>query len=207
MAIYIQTDMDAWAKVRKMNRRDGATIRTILLRITGTIITMVILLCSIHSGFKMAAEARKNTNYVSWAFHLGVATMFFGSLLMILGLPILADLFLNLTDQMHEETGIRQAVREKRTTCNVVALFFVTLFTMSMLLWAIYAGFRLATESRSDSKSYPLTTTVGVITIIFGIIYFIIGLALSVELALDLLKRLHQRRKRILVLKATNTDF
>lgn len=83
-----------------------------------------------------------------------------------------------------------EAVRETRTTCKVTAHIFVTVFTMTMLLWAIYTGFRLATESSRDSKYYLLTITVGVVTIIFGLIYLIIGLAIFVELALDLFGRL-----------------
>lgn len=60
----------------------------------------------------------------------------------------------------------------------------VTVITMFVILWVMYTGFRLTTES-GESKQYLLTVSIGVTTILFGLIYFIIGLAVVQELVLE----------------------
>lgn len=71
----------------------------------------------------------------------------------------------------------------------------MTVITMLMIIWAMYTGFRLATES-GDSKHYLLTVSIGVTTILFGLIYFVIGLAIVLEVALDLWTRSQQKEKK-----------
>lgn len=64
-----------------------------------------------------------------------------------------------------------------------------------MRWWAICAGFKLATEPRIESKHYVLSISIGVVTIIFGLIYFIIGIAIITEQGLELLIQLQQEQK------------
>ncbi|EEF49503.1 conserved hypothetical protein [Ricinus communis] len=75
----------------------------------------------------------------------------------------------------------------------IIAGIFVTVITAIVLWWAIYTGVRLATEPKKDGKYHLLTTSIGVVTIIFGLIYFIIGLGIIAELGLDLSDQLQQK--------------
>ncbi|KAL4615941.1 hypothetical protein ACB092_07G163200 [Castanea dentata] len=185
-------------KKMKMNRRDTAAVCAIALRITGSLITMVLLLWTIRSGIEIATEteAFMDYEYSQWAFHVGVVTMFFGFVFLALGIPILADLILKLTEQLEqqeEENGTHQA-REMMNR-EVIGGILVNVITAFMLLWGIYTGIRLAMEPRGDSKYHFLTFSIGVITIVFGCLYFIFGLAITLELALDLSSRLQQKEK------------
>ncbi|XP_050262521.1 uncharacterized protein LOC126706975 isoform X2 [Quercus robur] len=188
-------------EVKKMKtiRRDTAAVCAIALRITGSLINMVLLLWTIHSGIEIATEteAYMDYEYSQWAFHVGVVTMFFGFLFLALGIPILADLFLKLTEQLQqqeEENGTHQA--REMTNPEVIGGILVNVITVFMLLWGIYTGIRLAVEPRGDSKYRFLTFSIGLITIVFGCLYFIFGLAITMELALDLSSRLQQKEKK-----------
>lgn len=95
------------AKVRKTFRRRASNVHAVILRIIGSLVTMVMLLCAIHSGFKLATNSSK---YTDWAFHIGVLIMILGFLFLILGIPVLTHLFLNLSEQLREEeAGIHKA--------------------------------------------------------------------------------------------------
>jgi len=56
---------------------------------------------------RAAAETQRYTDdeegCSQWAFHVGVVTMFFGFLFLALGIPILADLFLKLSERLHQQ--------------------------------------------------------------------------------------------------------
>lgn len=58
---------------------------------------------------------------------------------------------------------------------------------MLMLVWGIYTGFRLVTEPRRDKIYNHLAFTIGVVSIAFGLVYFIIGLAILVDFSSQLL--------------------
>ena len=110
-------------EVKKMKtiRRDTAAVCAIALRITGSLITMVLLLWTIHSGIEIATEteAYMDYEYSQWAFHVGVVTMFFGFLFLALGIPILADMHLELAgklQQQEEENGTHQGSNLKADT-------------------------------------------------------------------------------------------
>ena len=88
-----------------------------------------------------------------------------------------------------------EAAREM-TNGEAIGGILVNVITVFMLLWGIYTGIRLAMEPRGDSKYHFLTFSIGVITIVFGCLYFIFGLAITMELALDLSSRLQQKEKK-----------
>ncbi|TXG64659.1 hypothetical protein EZV62_011653 [Acer yangbiense] len=207
-------DEAAKALARKMNHREYASTLAILLRI---LLPVFIFLWIMHSGFELATEPRKFAAFAAWtcqigtslAFHIGVVTMLFGFLALILGLPLLADLCLNLLDQVQVDTGTPrdlvstylfkmddEAAKATKTIYKVVARISVAVVTLFMLLWSIHTGYRLATEPRRDSKYYFLTTSIGILSIIFGLTYFIIGLAVIVELGLDLFAQLQQKQRK-----------
>ncbi|XP_050231532.1 uncharacterized protein LOC126680455 isoform X2 [Mercurialis annua] len=165
-------EMKAW---KTNHHRKAASLHAITIRITMSLFTMVMLLWSIRSGFKLATDSSRYSGYSDWVFAIGVLTMLLGFLFLLLGIPILADLFLNMSDQLQEEDGIHKVI------------------TAIILWWAIYTGFRLATEPKRLGKNNLLTTSIGVVTIIFGLIYFIIGLGIIAELGLDLFDQLQQK--------------
>ena len=89
----------------------------------------------------------------------------------------------------------------------IVGRILVTLVTMIMLAWASYTGYRLATEPRSEDTYYPLIFPIGVVTIVFGTVYIIIGLALIADLALALAVHFLLRKKKgIIVHQDPNTE-
>ena len=67
------------------------------------------------------------------------------------------------------------------TNHQMIGCILVNVITVFMLLWGTYTGIRLSMEPRGDSKYHFLTFSIGVITIVFGFIYFIFGLAIMLE--------------------------
>lgn len=108
--VFLLAKMDDEAvstKVRKMIRRGAAALRAVALHVAGFLVIMAILLWTIRSGFEAATETQRYTDdeegCSQWAFHVGVVTMFFGFLFLALGIPILADLFLKLSERLHQQ--------------------------------------------------------------------------------------------------------
>ncbi|XVF45385.1 hypothetical protein PTKIN_Ptkin02bG0201500 [Pterospermum kingtungense] len=177
-----------------MKRRCATVTAASLLRITGSVVTMVLLLWTICCGFQLTMEPWRYTAVASRAFHVGITTMFFGLLFLIVGLLILADLFFNISEQLPGLPGLHQG-KETKTTSKTIGKAIITVITMCVILWAMYTGFRLATES-GESKHYLLTVSMGVTTIFFGLIYFIIGLAIVLELVLEFWTRSPYKEKK-----------
>ncbi|KAK8488060.1 hypothetical protein V6N13_062605 [Hibiscus sabdariffa] len=168
-------------RVKKMRRTTPA-----LLRITGSVVTMVLLLLTIFCGFQLTMEPCKYRAIGARAFHVGVSTIIFGFLFLIVRLSILADMLLNISEQLPELSG----QQDTRTMSKAIGQGLVTVITMLVIFWATYTGFRLATKSE-ESKQYLLTVSIGVTTILFGLIYFIIGLAIVQELPHRTAESLH----------------
>lgn len=103
---------DEAAKVTKKMAHRDATLRATALRLLAPIVAMVMLLWVVHSGFEVASETQRDTLATagsgSWGFHVGLVTLLFGFTFIALGIPILVNLFLKLSEQMQrqEETGI-----------------------------------------------------------------------------------------------------
>ncbi|KAI5402365.1 hypothetical protein KIW84_050109 [Lathyrus oleraceus] len=85
--------------------------RSTSLRIIGALIAMMLLLWTIRSGYQTATEPRRQL-YGQWISHVGVLIMLFGFLLLAIGLPIIADLFLGLSEELQypEETDLHQSI-------------------------------------------------------------------------------------------------
>jgi len=108
--VFLLAKMDdeaASTDVRKMIRRRAAAVCAVALHVAGLLVIMAILLWTIRSRFEAAAETQRYTDdeegCSQWAFHVGVVTMFFGFLFLALGIPILADLFLKLSERLHQQ--------------------------------------------------------------------------------------------------------
>ncbi|CAL1384862.1 unnamed protein product [Linum trigynum] len=186
-------DDDEAAKGRP---RNNAFVLSTLFRITGSLVTMAVLLFAIRTGFELArGSSRRYATYADWAFHIGVLTMVLGILFLVVGLPILADLFMNLSEQMQKEAGIQKGTETQaisRASAQIISIITI----LSMLWWVIYTGFKLASEHRRDNKYYWLTISIGVTTVTFGFVYFIIGLGILVDQVIDLSAQVQQRKKK-----------
>lgn len=193
---------------KKVHRRDDMILHTISVFISLYLISMLILLLIVHCGFKVATEAGDEDINSSWSFHVGVVTMLFGLVFVALGIPILVNLFLSLSEQIQnkDRTQIHQG-GERKTIRAAICQIFTTTITMVMLVWETYMGFRIATEPTSDQRHLPLALPFGIVTIVFGSVYFVIGLAILADLALYLLGKLQENVKtRIIFYKASTTD-
>ncbi|KAJ9704262.1 hypothetical protein PVL29_002700 [Vitis rotundifolia] len=89
-----------------------------------------------------------------------------------------------------------EAARETKTTQKDTGRLAATVITMFMLLWAIFTGFRLVTEAtRRDGRYSGLAFSIGVVAIVFGFVYFIIGLAILADLVLNISEELQKNEK------------
>ncbi|KAF7841054.1 putative transmembrane protein [Senna tora] len=77
------------------------SVKAISLRIAGSLVAMAVLLWTIRYGYEAATErstTRRRSSQAlmcsQWVSRIGALIMLFGFFLMILGLPIIADLFL-----------------------------------------------------------------------------------------------------------------
>lgn len=84
-----------------------ASARSTSLRIIGALIAVALLLWTIRNGYQAATEPR-HPPYGRWISHFGALIVLFGFLLLAIGLPIIADLFLRLSDELQcpEETDL-----------------------------------------------------------------------------------------------------
>ncbi|XP_022763146.1 uncharacterized protein LOC111308808 [Durio zibethinus] len=153
-------------RMKEMKRR-YATATPALLRITGSVVTMVLLLWTICCGFELTMEPWRYTAVAVRAFHVGVTTTIFGLLFLIVGFSILADLFLNISEQLPQLSGMHEG-QETRTISKAIGKALVIVITMLVILWEMHTRFRLATES-GKSKQHLLTVSIGVTTILFGL--------------------------------------
>ncbi|XP_062018945.1 uncharacterized protein LOC133735558 [Rosa rugosa] len=193
--------MEECVVIRWKIRRDAKSIYATPFGVFASVIIVILFMWTIWSGFEVAEEPRMNHEYYnnSWAVFGGVLTIVLGFFFLAIGFPILADLFVTFSEQLRnpEESGIHQGGKMK-TIC-IVSRIIVSLIAMLMLVWAIYTGFRLVTEPIKGTY-YPLASPVGVVSIMFGVIYFIIGLCTIVELAVELTKRLQGKVKNEIVI-------
>uniref|UniRef100_A0A2C9W0N6 Uncharacterized protein n=1 Tax=Manihot esculenta TaxID=3983 RepID=A0A2C9W0N6_MANES len=88
------------------------------------------------------------------------------------------------------------AAWEAKTISKVIAGVFMGLIIMIVMWWAIHTGIRLTKEHKRDSKYHLLTSSIGVVTIVFGLVYFIIGLGIIEELVVDLFDHLQQKERK-----------
>lgn len=90
-----------------------------------------------------------------------------------------------------------EAARETKTTQKDTGRLAATVITMFMLLWAIFTGFRLVTEpTRRDGRYSGLAFSIGVVAIVFGFVYFIIGLAILADLVLNISDELQKNERK-----------
>ncbi|XP_010647593.1 uncharacterized protein LOC104878690 [Vitis vinifera] len=184
-------DEAGWAK--KMIQKD-------MLRIAASVIPIFLLLWTIQAGIKLATDPGNEAKYNQFALLIGVVTITFGTIYFIIGLGIVADLVLGWSGRLRgmedKKTAVHQA-RETKTTQKDTGRLAATVITMFMLLWAIFTGFRLVTEpTRRDGRYSGLAFSIGVVAIVFGFVYFIIGLAILAELVLNILDELQKNERK-----------
>lgn len=86
--------------IRKMFSNTTASACSISLRIIGGMVAMALLLRTICNGY--LATNRPRQLYGQWISRVGALIMLFGFLLLVIGLPIIADLFLKLSEELLE---------------------------------------------------------------------------------------------------------
>ena len=100
-------------KTRRMisNTAAIASAHSTSLRTIGALIAMALLLWTIHNGYQAATEPRRHPPHGQWVSRFGALVMLIGFLLLALGLPIISDLFLKLSDELQypEENDIPQS--------------------------------------------------------------------------------------------------
>lgn len=119
---------------KKMYHRDPTSMIGAWLRI---LVLVLIFLWTMRSGFELATEPRKFAAFAAWsfqigtsmAFHIGVVTMLFGFLALILGLPILADLGLNLLDQLQDDSVVSKGKFYLVMVISVCLIFLVPVYS------------------------------------------------------------------------------
>ncbi|KAF5951463.1 hypothetical protein HYC85_009407 [Camellia sinensis] len=206
-----------------MNDDESANMQTEIHKdiasIVVSIVPLFMLLWTIYTGSKFATKPNTHGRYNCYTFSIGVFTVVLGLTYIITGLAIVADLALNLTGRLQREEkkiDIQQdltkmidgAAKDRKTICKDIALFIVTVVSILLLVWTICTGFRLATEPRIDGKYNHLAFLIGVVTIAFGSIYFIIGLAIVADLAQNLSHKLKQmdKKKEAVIYSCTHAD-
>lgn len=91
--------------VKNMKQKEISSKLAVSMRV---MIPVFVFLWIMHSGFELATQPKKFAAFAAWtfqigtsfAFYIGIVTMLFGFLALILGLPIIADLCLNLLEQV-----------------------------------------------------------------------------------------------------------
>lgn len=125
-------------------------------------------------------------------FHISILWAFPPSALATL-LYLYIYLFNSLQVFWTKISYVNNEAEAETTICEAFVGILVSVITVFLLLWAIYTGFRLATEPRGHSRYHFLTFSIGLVTIVFGFIYSIIGVAFILELVLDLSILLQQK--------------
>ncbi|XP_021753482.1 uncharacterized protein LOC110718866 [Chenopodium quinoa] len=167
--------------------------------VIGFVLPLVMLVWMVHMGYRLTTEMRDDESgsfegsYIALLF--GIVTVVFGLIYFIVGLTIVAELAQDLVawaDKEQDGEIIRNQEKEQKTICQIVIQVLATMISMFMLTWTIYYGYRLAAETQRVVMYSHLAFLIGVITMAFGFIYFIIGIALVADSALHLSGRLQQ---------------
>lgn len=108
--------MDDEAAAKAKRATNIMTLRVTPIRILVSLLAVFLLLWIICLGFGVATEAETETGSSNWGFLVGLVTLLFGIVFVILGLPILTNLFLKLSQQLqkHDETGIYPGIRKTK---------------------------------------------------------------------------------------------
>ncbi|KAK7310594.1 hypothetical protein RJT34_08189 [Clitoria ternatea] len=80
-------------------------------RIIGALIAIGLLLWTVHYGYQATTGQRRHPLHCQWISRVGALIMLSGILLLALGIPIIADLFLRLSEELHcpEDTDIQHS--------------------------------------------------------------------------------------------------
>ncbi|WCJ40892.1 hypothetical protein M5689_021791 [Euphorbia peplus] len=106
-------------RAKKINPHRSTTINGVIGRIFVSLLTMLLLIWAIRSGFQLATHpATTHVKHANWAFRVGVLTMLLGFMFLLLGIPILADLVLNLSHLLQEDAEIH---KEKKLSVTMVS--------------------------------------------------------------------------------------
>nr|POE70639.1 hypothetical protein CFP56_40957 [Quercus suber] len=200
-------------EVKMMIQKDNTTsVRAITLRVTGSLITNVLLMWSIQYGLELATQTE---TYIGEEcnFNAGIITMVLGFVLMFVEIHILATMFLDFATEKRQEQeeenhqGMYLELAEnleqqeelepeekndsyqerEMTIREVIVCLFVDVIIVFMLLWIIFTALGLTLEPIGDGQysihHYLIKSVVGNVTALIGFCYFAFGVGIAVELS------------------------
>ncbi|KAK9677796.1 hypothetical protein RND81_11G167900 [Saponaria officinalis] len=147
------------------------------------VVPMLMLVWITYCGYKLATttyteETNSSLQASYMALLFGVVTVIFGLIYFIHGVTVAAEMALDLLAWLQQDDTGFFGNREKEQTrnCQIVVHTIAIMASMFMLTWVTYYGFTLAVEARVDVIIDRLGFLIGVISMAFGFIYFIIGI-------------------------------
>ncbi|GAB4853831.1 hypothetical protein Ancab_018026 [Ancistrocladus abbreviatus] len=178
---------------RKMEDEPAATIKVSWMDTSNTVVSvvaMLVLIWMIMMGCQFTAEERTGirkhpAGRGQFAFMFGSVTLIFGLIYSIIGLATVIELlfdWVNRLEQQDIEAGYNKG--EETTISEVLKRTIATAISMLILSWDIYSGFKLVNRYQGDAKYNPLASLLGVTSISFGFINFIIAIVTIAEFVL-----------------------
>lgn len=93
------------------------TTPKVMVRHTASVILIFLLLWTIQAGIMLATDPGDEAKYYHFAFFIGVVTITFGTIYLIVGLGIIADLALGWSTQSQlkaeKKTVVHQGINTK----------------------------------------------------------------------------------------------
>ncbi|KAL2925114.1 hypothetical protein RDABS01_006485 [Bienertia sinuspersici] len=133
-------------------------------RVVGLVVPLLVLLWIVHMGYKLTTESMDVEIGDSEGSYISLV---FGVVTVVIE-------------------------KEKKTIYQIFIQVTATMVSMFMLMWAIYYGYKLVAEAQRVVIYSRLAFLIGVITMAFGFIYFIIGIALVADSVLHLSCRIRE---------------
>ncbi|KAI4367693.1 hypothetical protein MLD38_023401 [Melastoma candidum] len=123
------------------------------------------------------------------SIYVGTGLILYSFWFSIIGISVLANSLLKLPTPIRLETAASlrgyedEDYEESKRKTTIITRMFGAMIMMIALLWATYAGMKLTLSPINERGLYALTTSIGVASIVYGLIYIIIGAIIMVELA------------------------
>ncbi|GMH18161.1 hypothetical protein Nepgr_020002 [Nepenthes gracilis] len=172
------------------------------------------LIWMIATAHQFATETRVGTeDHQAIRSHMalvfGIATLVIGLIYLVIGLAIVAELTLDFTywfkqnDAEAEDNQVMKIYTEapdRKAGSGVFVQTFATAVTMLILVWDIYYGFKMASDSSQRETNYShLALMIGLITVAFGLIYLIIGIFAVIDSAINSVYRPQEQAKKVVI--------
>ncbi|KAL9244970.1 hypothetical protein vseg_018682 [Gypsophila vaccaria] len=155
------------------------------------VVPMMMLIWIAYCGYKLTTMryTQKNSSLQDsyMAILFGVVTVIFGLIYFVIGVIVVAEMGSDLLASLRQDDMKISGNREKEQTTNkqIVVHTIAFVVTMFVLTCLTYYGYRLAVEARVDVIVDRLAFLIGVISMAFGFVYFIIGIGTLAQSAVQ----------------------